>query len=225
MAATIKKDFLFKTIEGEKLSFWSVTDGRDIIAENQSCESPDSCIEELKELFENLDENSVTVKLCDKSKAVRAKGGKNFVYREYKIRLRESGVSGVQGNSLDLLSQIYELKNQIAVNNLKLEYDAQVRKLSEGKEENPVMLKGLELLAGFLSHGKPVAGLAGVNDAPIEEKINIGALDAQARVKGALVRLSKVDKDLPGSLELLADFAEKKPAEYLRFVPMVRGML
>lgn len=224
MAATINKDYLYRLIEEERLSYYEVTDGRDVIQENQECDSPQKAIEELTDLFENIEDNQVTVKLCDKNKKERAKGGKGHKYREYKIRLKakQSDPLGIAGGSvIGYLERINELQRQIDNQKLEREIEELKRKLESKKEDNPVLEKGLAILSAYLSKGQPAA-LAGHNDPPLP------AADVEtpaAVVKKAITRLAKVDPNLPETLTMLADFAEKKPAEFLAFIPIVKSQL
>lgn len=224
MAAVVKLEYLYKIIETEALSYYEVTDGRDVIQENQSCDSPDAAIEELRELFENLEDSTVTVKLCDKNKKDRAKGGKNHKYREYKVRLKskQSDALGIAGGSVvQYLERINELQRQIDNNRLEREIEELKRKLESKKEDNPVLEKGLAILSAYLSKGQPAA-LAGHNDPPLPA----AEVETPASVvKKAIARLAKVDPNLPETLTMLADFAEKKPAEFLAFIPIVKSQI
>lgn len=224
MAATIHKDYLFRLIDQERLSYYEVTDGRDVIQDNQECDSPEKAVEELTDLFDNLEDQVVTVKLCDRNKKERAKGGKGHKYREFKVRLKtkQADTMGLAGTSvIGYLERINELQRQIDNQRLEKEIEALKRKLEDKKEENPVLEKGLAILSAYLSKGQPTA-IAGHNDPPLPtaETENPAVI-----VKKAISRLAKVDPNLPETLTMLADFAEKKPAEFLAFIPIVKSQL
>lgn len=223
MAVRIKKEFLFKEIEKEGLFFYSVVEGSNVIAENQSCDSVEQCIEELTEVFESLDESSVIVKLSNKKKSDRSKGGRDHKYREYKVGLRASDSLNSGAGSLSMLERIFALQLQLAMRDKddeKKELERRLKELEEGGN-NPLLEKGINMLAGFLgSQGKTV--VAGHNDGPLP---GADVVSPAERVKSAISRLAKIDPHCVDTLELLADFAEKKPEDYKRFIPVVRGMV
>lgn len=227
MAATVKKEFLIKKIEAEKLTCYEVTDGRAKIAENQDCDSPTQCIEELEEIFESVEDAIVVVKVSDRSKKLKAKGGPPANHYEYRIRLKESAASGIGGTNqtlMGMMNQIYDLRLQLEKKELEKEKTELLKRLEKLEEDkgNPMMEKALTMLGTYLSGGqKATIGVAGTDDPhPDEDQVK-----KQMKVRKALSRLNKIDPDLPDSLTLLADFAEKKPEEYRRFVPMIRSMI
>lgn len=223
MAVRIKKEFLFKEIEKEGLFFYSVVEGSNVIAENQSCDSVEQCIEELTEVFESLDESSVIVKLSNKKKSDRSKGGRDHKYREYKVGLRSSDSLGSGAGSLSMLERIFQLQLELKLRDKDKEKEDLERRIKELEEggNNPMLEKGINLIAGFLSsQGKTV--VAGHNDGPLP---GAGVATPAERVKAAISRLAKIDPQCVDTLELLADFAEKKPEDYRRFIPIVKGMV
>lgn len=222
MAARVKKEFLFKEIEREELCFYTVVEGSNIIAENQSCDSVEQCKEELNEVFESLDESSVIVKLSNKKKSDRAKGGRDHKYREFRVGLRSVDSSGAGAGNLSMLERIFALQLELKMRDKDKEKEDLERRIKELEESgnNPMLEKGLNLIAGFLQgQGKTV--VAGHEDAPLSSS---GATPAE-RVRAAVSRLAKIDSNCVATLELLADFAEKKPEDYKRFIPVVRGMV
>lgn len=212
-------------MEEKELPYFTVTDGRDLIDENQSEGSVDKATELLTILFEEIEDSCVHISLCNKTKKERAKGGKDYVYFQYKVRLRakEESIGGINGTVLSLLEKNNELTRQLLLQGKERELEdlkREIKELKEGKEDDisPMEKMAMQALGSLISHNKQQGvGIAGANDEPIEtSKVN-----AQQRVRAALKRLAAVDNDLPGSLELLADFIEKKPEQ----LPIIKAML
>ena len=233
--AVVKKEHVLKLVIEKIAPYFTVYDGKSLLASNDEEAEPETAAEMLKDALESIESGIVTVKISDKTRKERGKGGSSREEYEFKINTaQQQGINGAHGsvnlNAIGYLEKIHELTRTIELQKRDNELKALADKFEELKKEKeaPDMLdKWMPLLQSFLSkEGAPLktpVGLAGTDEPPIAEGAT-AAIEAQKKMRMALIRLAKVDKNLPETLTTLATFAEKKPAEYLGFIPVVKGM-
>jgi len=226
MAATVTREFMFQQMVGRKLPYWMVTDGRDTIAENMEEQSVAKSQEMLEEVMSNVLDTFIIVKLSDRTKQERAKGGNTKTdYLEYKIQLRGSpSMGGIGGNSMvgDLLNEVKQLQqknHELQITQLTENMKREMKELKEKLEsKDPMSEMALKVISGLFDKDKATVGIAGSE----HETVNETEVEKQKKIRAALIRLAKIDKDIANTLTLLADFAENNPEKYHAFIPMLK---
>ena len=232
MAATVTKDFMISQMREKKYPFFVVTDGRDIIANNEDEQSVEAAIELLENVLGNVLDSFVIVKLSEKTrKQINQGGNVKTSYLEYKIQLRPTqGVRGIGSNGSlvdDLIQQnkilterLHEQKIEMIEANLNRKMDDMRKELTE--KPDPMMEIALKGITGLFKDKTqpPVTGLAGADDGAVDE----AALARQKKIRFALFRLAKIDKQLDETMTSLADFAEKNPEKYHSMIPLIKTM-
>lgn len=224
--ALVTKDYVTRTMKDKGLKHFTVkdSDGKSVIGDNHD---EDTTVEKsaamLEELLEEVSGTYVYVNLSEKTKRQKGAGGNMMGDYNFKVKLHgdTTSISGHNPNSsnyykqlADLQIQLAEIKKDHEIERLKMEFE-------EFKKEksNPMMDAALGHLINIMSgsHQTQQAvtaspGIHGTGD------------DAQSRMKSALKRLSKVDKNLAETLVSLANFAEKNPKAYHNYLPMLKNM-
>lgn len=229
MAATVNKSFLFDAIKLNAFDSYEVFADRQKVAGNRNIE-PDHVAELLNEIFESVEDSILTVRLfiAEKKKPGRVAFG-DVSDVTYKVRLKNaSGTAAASGLDLGTIerlnAKILELEKALISKQFELErlrLEDRLKALEEDKN-NPVLEMAIKSLAGLLTNQSPSVGVAGVGDPPLKEASELNAVEV---TRAALKRLAAVDSDLPDTLTLLAEFAEKKPADYKSFIPILKSMV
>jgi len=219
---------MFSQLHDKQLPYWTVSDGRSVIAFNDDEDSLSKSEELLQEVLDNVLDAYVIVKISERPRKDLSKGGNtrsNFL--EYKIQLKaasQPGVRGISGNSNnvdELHQEIKKLRDELHKKELEVIKDNFQRQIDELKEKknDPMTEMGMQVLSGLLIPKKTVA-VAGAED----EAVKTDFVEKQKRIKLALVKLSKVDPDLDQTMTLLAEFAVNNPDQYKSFIPMLKSM-
>jgi len=77
---------------------------------------------------------------------------------------------------------------------------------------------------GFLTGNPAKVTAPGLAGPPENETAPLPDQDKQMKMRKALVRLSRVDGDLPETLTALADFAESNPEKYKQYIPILKTL-
>jgi len=226
--ALVKKEFVFKIMEDKDLPYFILTDGRNMIDENQDTGITAEAIRQLEETLEAIEDSTVVIKLSNKNKKDKAKGGKDYENYEYRINLKQANAgmtgTGINGTVLGMMEKNNELQRRLDLLEKESELKELRREIAEIKAGgNDQVDKWLPILSSFLTKDTGAAMKQNVGVAGHEEEtINESFIEAQKKTRLALIKLAKVDKNLPDTLTLLADFAERKPNEYLALLPVLK---
>jgi len=231
--AIVKIEHIYKMMRDQELPYWRLTDNsgvRSMYAENDTEENVEKGIEMMEEAIDNIEDNHVCVMISSRTKKQKAAGGRNFKQFDFKVNLRkiETGIAGAGNNNMLalLLAQIEksnELARQLMLAEKNRELDdvkRQIDELRKAKGNNIDLKQYLPYLDKIF--GVQTVGIAstGTEDAEVDESI----IEKQTRVRNAIARLAKIDKHLPDTLTLLANFAERDPKKYLSFIPLLQTM-
>lgn len=225
MAATVKKEYILKVMEEQNLPYYAVTDGKDMIGLNDDEPNIDAAVRSLEMLLDNVEDGFVVVKLSNVSKKDKgAKGGRNYWNFEFKLNLKKQNEAGIGAAGINsTILQLMEANNTLL---RKIEQQANEQKIKEleraigeAKEEGTGIEKWIPVLTAAMSGQK--VGLAGTG-APAMEPPQV---DRIVKIRAAIARLGKVDRNIDDTLTLLADFAEEKPEQYLSFIPIIKSQL
>lgn len=200
---------------------------REEIARNQEEENPENAARLLSEVFDAVLDPFVIVSISDRTSKQRGEGGNTRKgISEFKIQLRATGAQSINGpgagvgyvdelrsENRRLLEQVQDLKLEAVKN----DYVKKIEEIKAGQKEDPVTALALQALAGMLQKpGVPVA-VHGAEDG----QVNQDALTRQQRLRGALMRLQAIDPDLDGTMDRIANWAEKNPAEYKTYLSLI----
>ena len=231
MAATITKEFLYDQMEKRTMPYWVVGDGREDIAENMEAADIDESKTILENVFANIMDSFVFVKLYARPKGKIAQGGNTRnLSVDYKIQLRSPGtirgMGGFGGSNMvdqlmadnrDLMNKLHE--KDLALFSEKMQKQIDDLKRDKDGKDDPVTAAVLQGLAGMFGAKNNVV-TSGLADGEVDEK----KVARQAKIRAALMRLYKVDPKFEDTITLLADFAEKNPEKYKTFIPLVKSM-
>lgn len=212
--AFVKKDFVIKKISQEGLPYFEIFDGKNLLASNQDNSNVDEAIDMINDTFDNVEDCKVVIKLSNKTKIERGKGGKNHLYYEFQINLKTTAIASISSSkdSENYLREIYELKNQItalenkhAIELLKKQFED-----SQKEDKNPLLETAINGIIQAFGQQKPTIAVAGLNEEPIQAATE----EPTTRIKNALKKIATIEPDLPGTLEKLADFAINNTVQY-----------
>lgn len=233
--ATVKVEHIFKMMRDKELPYWRLTDNtgtRMMIAENDTEENVETGITMMEEALDNIEDNVVCVMLSNKTKKQKAGGGRGYHQFEFKINLgrAQTGFSGGNNGMMAMMFQLMEknsdLLRKIEIAAKEKEFDVirqELKELKEGSNTDKLithLLPHLDKLLGVQTESHGIAA-TGEEDETVDEKI----VEKQKKVRIAIKRLAKIDADLPDTLTMLAEFAEKKPDKYKSFIPMLQNMI
>lgn len=212
--AFVKKDFVIKKISQEALPYFEIFDGKNLLASNQDNSNVEEAIDMINDTFDNVEDCKLVIKLSNKNKIERGKGGKNHLYYEFQINLKTSPIASVSSNK-DLESymrEVYELKNQITALENKHAIELLKKEFEDSKKEdkNPLLETAINGIIQVFGQQKPHIGVAGLNEEPIPATTE----EPATRIKNALKKIATIEPDLPGTLEKLADFAINNTVQY-----------
>lgn len=223
--AYVNPEYVTKLMQEKDLKFFVVldSDGKSILADQQNSDiTLDKAVSMLKEVFDEITGPYVIVKLRDKSRKQTSAGGdiKTGNY-DFKVKLGEAAISGPNAPNATitgLLNRINALETALVRQEKDFQLKELQRQFDEFKEnqKSPYLEQLMPLLASCLTGSKPAPiaspGIAGVEDDPKE------------KIKEAIKRLAKVDKNIADTLTALADFAERKPEMYMQYIPLLKTM-
>ena len=226
--AFVKLSYVYQLMKEKDLPFFKVTDGKVLLGKNNEESEPLKAVELLEELIENIEDSMITVSLSPRSDKAKSKGGGNWDNYVFKVRLRqqEDSINGshgvINGTVLSMLKENAELLRRLELQSKEheiAELKKEFQKLKEGQDKPDAWEKYIPVLMQHFS-GKPIA-VAGAHDGEVNEP----EYDKQTIIRKALIRLDKVDKDLPETLTMLSLFAEKHPEKYKSFIPIIKTQL
>ena len=234
MVTTTKAQVL-QTMQQKNISFFKVSDvtGKNFsyIQDDEEV-TPEEAYNELSDYLGNLEPGIVTIHLSEKSYKEKANGGAiksgNYVM---KVRigannLQTPQIGGLNADYKNLLQQNFELQNKIMLLEHQKISDEKHRLLEEkieGLKNTDVLEKYAPLIQMAISQFMPGSAQA----APVP--VGIAGTDEEApttktRLTKSVNRLLKIDNNFVENLEMLADFAEAKPEQYKKFIPMLKMM-
>jgi len=230
--------FITDMMTSRKMGYFKVLakDGKTIINEVDADEfnsEKDSVSELQRTILAQEPGEIVFVKISARSKKDKGDGGLNKNY-EYRVRCNEDGKkqeknnfnnnqAAINGDVLRLLEEKKALELKIQNLEHKSQMDELQRQISEIKEASPVE-KYFPAIIGYLQNNGNIPSVqnsvAGINGTEETET----PVDAKKVITIAINRLFKIDKNLPETLTQLANFAEKDPAKYNSFLPILKSM-
>lgn len=226
---------VLQTMQQKNISFFKVADvtGKNYsyIQDDEEV-SPEEAHTELSEYLKSLEPGIITIQLSEKSFKEKGNGGAikggNYIM---KVRIASSNLStpqigGLTNDYKDLLKQNFELQNKIMLLEHQKAADEKHRILEEkieGLKNSDALEKYAPLIQMAISQFMPGAngaapapvGIAGTEETQPTKK---------EKITKSVNRLLKIDPDFCDNLELLADFAESKPDQYKKFIPMLKMM-
>lgn len=215
----VNKDWLIKKIENDNLPYWKVYDGKELIEQNQTESDSQKSAQELNYLLDDLEGNICRVVISNKSNSEKAKGGRDYLNFEYQVKL--SGSKTESSGNMALLKEIFDLKMQIQINELKKEHEKALQAL-EGKGGSGLD-KALEKLMPLIqAYGMRYLqpGVAGINDAaPTETQLE--GPTPQERLAASIKILKKADADYIQVIESIALIAASNIAMYKQYKPII----
>jgi hypothetical protein len=223
----VDPQFMVDQIKANDAQYWKLLSGGKLITKQGQDIGLDTSIAILEDALNNASGGIVEVVASDKPDGEKARGGKVVNYT-YKIDLRngapvavDSGIGGLGESS----SEVWELKQRIRDMEWQQKLDAAIEKASSplnGIREHPAFMPAvMGLLNKFMGPKQaiPVQGPAVNGTAQETHEIEQGE-----KLAAALHRLAAVDPNLPETMEMLADYAEKNPEQYKSFIPMLKNM-
>ena len=234
MVTTTKAQVL-QTMQQKNISFFKVSDvtGKNFsyIQDDEEV-TPEEAYNELSDYLNNLEPGIVTINLSEKSYKEKGTGGAvkggNYIM---KVRigtnnLQTPQIGGLNADYKNLLQQNFELQNKIMLLEHQRISDEKHRLLEEkieGLKNTDVLEKYAPFIQMAISQFMPGAAAA----APVP--VGIAGTDEEApttktRLTKSVNRLLKIDNNFVENLEMLADFAEAKPDQYKKFIPMLKMM-
>lgn len=236
MAYAKDPEVILAQAKAKDITFWTVfdADGRSVLDEQNNDEmSLDDSHTKLAMLLNSI-EGTVKVVLRETSKKTRAAGGDPKGTYTYSIRLGGNSIAGFSGAGANVISLLREL-NQKEIEKITASYEneKQIRELKEKMESGGGAAEKLleryapllepllgKLLASIVPAARPAASVAGLEE-PAAVTHDQEILKS---INDSIGRLMSVDPDFPKHLALLADFAQKDPAKYKMFIPMLNNL-
>lgn len=219
MAIRVTKEFIFKKMEKHQLPYYIAKDGTNVIARNEENTNVEESIEELTELFENANGDTITVSLSDRTGKEKSQGGRSKTDFVYSISLRTPSTingnaerGGLAQSQMDLLNQNFDLRLN---NHLK---DLEIAKLKEDAEDGVKDSKGIlgvvepylpALLGSMFPQAAPApapraTALAGVAEVS----------EAKMQLNESLKAWQKVDHEFLNVITAVVKIATSQPAQY-----------
>lgn len=217
-------------MQEHQMPFWILRDGKTEIDRMQDIEcSVDASIEKLTEVLDDLSGQTVDIEISNKNNLSKATAGRAYKNYDYKIKLTNpvnNSNSGIDSLSLSLIREIGTLKTQLVEISYKNQVDLMQKRIDEIKaeKENPMLNAAIGQLISMFGVGNPQFSGIAAGSAPVLNGVD----DKQDRINKtriALNALSAVDKDLPDTLTLLAEFATKHPEKYYSFIPLIKSQI
>lgn len=244
----ISPELLCNKIKEDNYPFWSVTDGVNVYGINASEEDINKSIQRLKNTLEELDAESVTVSIRDKTNQQgnpRYERQANRIKEQVftvKLEPKKKTISATKetGNNDSFFSN-GELKNfffenqelKLQINSLKRDLAEAQKTIAELEEElNEVEEVGeTDTIAGLPKEmvQNAVMGILGLtqkqnSNQPINGIEVEGTENKTEKLKSILQRIKAVDRNYVENLEVLAKFMEQQPQQYFAFLPTMKGL-
>lgn len=216
----VSKETIYRKMEELDLPYYQVFDGKQKVDENQTDENTENAIQDLRTILDDLEGNSVTVKVSNRNSAEKAKGGRGYEHYEYTVKLTATRTEA-NGN-ISLLKELYELKNQMQIDRLTNEFEKKLAEATKKDKDSPADRALVALLPAiqkaFLGQNTP--GIAGIGEEVKEANLKGASVK---EIRTAIIK-SLMTSDPTEYLEVLAaiaTIAEKKPTEYATYKPML----
>jgi hypothetical protein len=245
----ISPDLLYNKIREDNYTFWSVTDGVNTYGTNNSEEEADKSINRLKNTLEEIEGETVTVKIRDKTQQQGNPRYERIIGRikeqvfciKLEPKKRITGTTSAKETISDSFFSNGELKNFFFENqDLKLQMQSLKRDLAEAQKLNAELKAELneveeveetETIAGLPKEmvQNAVMGILGLtqkqnSSQPINGIEVEGTDNKTEKLKSILQRIKAVDRNYVENLEVLAKFMEQQPKQYFAFLPTMKGL-
>lgn len=245
----ISPELVYNKIKEDNYPFWSVTDGVNTYGSNFSEEEPNKSIQRLKSTLEEIEGETVTVTIKDKTQQQgnpryerqlgRIKEQVFLVRLEPKKRtstpIKETiSDSFFSNNELknfffenqDLKLQIQGLKRDLAeLQKLNEELEAELNEVEEVEETETIAGLPKEMVQnavlGILGLTQKQNSTQPINGIEVETTAPESKTE---KLKSILHRIKAVDNNYLENLETLAKFMEQQPAQYFSFLPTMKGL-
>lgn len=217
MAFVKNYELILDKMQKENLPFYQIldNDGKTMIDQNEDPEvSAHEAAKKMQDIFDSIS-GTVIVKLCNKTKEDKGKGGaiRNITLTtkipDHSNNSNIQGIGAVAPNISDIEARLEEKYNQ-KFEAYKREQDLlrRIEKLEAEKKEGNDVEKYMPLIAGIFGNQIPTP-LAG-NDP------NINGIDNEVhqRINAAIKILYRNDKNFVSNLEKLANIAQNNPIVY-----------
>jgi len=231
--ALVKLDHVLKLMRERELPYWRLTDNsglRNMVAENDTEESVETGIEELEEALSNIEDNIICVMISNRTKKQKSGGGRGYIQMEMKINLHkaETGFGAGNNGMLAMLLAQMEKNSNLVMQLMEQKKESELaelrREIKEMKNDGSGKFEKyqpyLDKLFGVQKESHGIASV-GEEDTEVDEKV----VKAQARIRSAIKRLVKIDSNLPDTITLIANFAEKHPDKYKAFAAGLPAMI
>lgn len=231
---------VLKIMQENNCMYWTLYDGKSVFDSYQDGGGHiDESLQRLQETVQDISGQTIEIKISDRNNEEKAKGGRGFKNFEYKIKLSGGGeISGIGaggGNNivLSLLREINDLKTA----QIKAAYEVQLNEIQRQMESLKEAKGGLNLdqalnkvftfisdNPGFLTGNPAKVTAPGLAGPPETETAPVPDKESQNKLRNALIRLTRIDKNLPETLTALADFAESNPEKYKQYLPLIKTL-
>jgi hypothetical protein len=244
----VSPELLCNRIKEDNYPFWTVSDGVNVYGINNGEEEHSKSITRLKNTLDEIDGESVTVSIRDKTpqqgnpryerQANRIKEQIFSVKLEPKKRtiaaIKETGnidsffsnneLKGYFIENNDLKIQIHNLKRDLAEAQKTIaELEEELNEVEEVEETDTIAGLPKEMVQNA------VMGILGLtqkqnSNQPINGIEVEGTENKTEKLKNILQRIKAVDRNYVENLEVLAKFIEKQPQQYFAFLPTMKGL-
>jgi len=194
--------------------------------------SAEDAAEELEEFLEGCSYPYVDVTISRRTPEEKSKGGAKG--DDYTHRVSTKGAQAIAGTTtkndignsmlMTLFKEIGDLKSEIVAKTWEIklaELQQQMKELKDDKS-NPMQEAAMMHLMNMFTGGTGIASPT----SNIINGVTAGATqNNKERLKAVVNRLLAADKDIISTLEMIATFAETKPAQYEAFKPMLKAQI
>lgn len=243
----VSPELLCNRIKEDNYPFWTVSDGVNVYGINNGEEEHSKSITRLKNTLDEIDGESVTVSIRDKTPQQgnpryerQANRIKEQVF-SVKLEPKKRTISATKEASSDSFFSNGELKNlffenqelKLQINSLKRDLAEAQKTIAELEEElNEVEeVEETETIAGLPKEmvQNAVMGILGLtqkqnSNQPINGIEVEGTENKTEKLKSILQRIKAVDRNYVENLEVLAKFMEQQPQQYFAFLPTMKGL-
>jgi len=227
---------VLQTMQQKNISFFRISDvtGKNFsyIQDDEEI-TPAEAYNELNDYLKNLEPGIITIQLSEKSFKEKGTGGAikggNYIM---KVRIPNNNlqtpqIGGLNEDYKSLLKQNFELQNKIMLlehQKISDEKHRQLEEKIEGLKATDPLEKYAPLIQALLPQFMGTAAAAAPMVAPGIAGTEEETPNQKQKITKSINRLLKIDKDFVDNLEMLADFAEAKPDQYKKFIPMLKMM-
>lgn len=244
----VSPELLCARIREDNYPFWTVSDGVNVYGINNGEEEHSKSITRLKNTLDEIDGESVTVSIRDKTpqqgnpryerQANRIKEQIFSVKLEPKKRtitaLKETSNNDSFFSNGELKNFFFENQElKLQINSLKRDLAEAQKAIAELEEElNEVEeVEETDTIAGLPKEmvQNAVMGILGLtqkqnSNQPINGIEVEGTENKTEKLKTILQRIKAVDRNYVENLEVLAKFMEQQPQQYFSFLPTMKGL-